>query len=1406
MPEPVSFQITVISWLAKKGAEVAWQQIYPFFQPDRLKKEIESALKSDPDVIQPHPTLYKDRLNSEAASELLQTAVTKDSTALAKYLLDEQLISLPMNPEEKPDSYNAVWTCIAKTVIEAVGVAIIKDDKLFRQFSVIIQQHSHLEQQQIITEVQSIHANLDKLGEQFQRIEEFNSQATESTQATVISEPAVARSFNLLSEQNEQLEQQLRDELDEKTEKQWDLILNEIQRHNFWEAITKGQELAGWLDVKENQLSNAVRGRAFLLLAQVALIESSEWGELQNDFTKSRELFQKACAEFGDDVTDENKLRLSSFEAKLLSIDGHADKALSLLGTATDPQSISTRLLILIDGGESGKGVEIIRNLPINEKWCEQAAYVYARSREGSLAQDALDWAGEHGDAALEHRCRIAIARATLTRLMESHDDSAFSILSITDDAAKDVKQVLACIAPIVDECHVRNDVKTGIEADAVGFAYSCYCLVGPFDKAQSNAELLRDHRPVHLEYANAVIRGDVEFDADTADRLRDDYANYFVARDMALSIDIQAGIEPNDVLARADELAKLANTLSEREKLARMVVQTATTPGHDVNDRARTITEQLVGSEHFLFRLLEAHRWFRDGNLEKYEQTLDTLEGEKDYLLDQFRAQLLIKRGKYTEAAETLESAGRYLSEPDLLKDAAGLALGAKSRRLDIAMRSLEAALVICPKDKKINLMLADVYIQLQGFASAAECFDRLRKIEPDETRHALNHAICCAKANQPIIALEIYDKLCGQPNAPINAHLGRALLLADIGKPAIAFSKLQDIRSQHWDEPAFVGNYMSLAYAANQDKLAHEGFQQLWDLRESGKIPPEFLQPKSLDDFIQFREDAQERRNFLLDQSLAGKMPWLFFENLLGNVPYWGWRIRTQPMSWFFDDARNRASFSIYSTNSYAVLLEDDRKSLKRVTCSRQGEPVVADLSALITLHRLDLLDKAIEYFGQTKIPPSYLAGTLQQSGRLQPHQLSQKTNLEYIKVAIDTRKIHIVVNADGLAVIDEYREDDEPACYRIQDLLRVLKKVGRISQTQMHEALHFAKKPVAASEKGQELNFGDYIAVSLLTLQTIADMGLFDVVCDAFDRVIISESDYERMVQDLRGFELTAETQTWHENLWGILSDDERVDASAFVMYPWDEANESEADENDESEFERVAALDAALLAEQQHLSLLVDDRVCQNMALVSNPCDSSAAFSTDCLLEGLREAGMIDSTRAARAYLQLIEWRYRFLIIPISILHTIAKDFPEHDLRKVAKYLHDCMRDPGLFGAPEQTDPPLPIAFRYYQDWLKVIATFVAETWLDESVSEDRASELTYWAMTEFVPTLPTVLGERIGRVANISAFTVLHHAMIRMCETPDNQRANTALRIMAHGLGLDNEEFIHIAADIINHHD
>jgi len=54
-------------------------------------------------------------------------------------------------------------------------------------------------------------------------------------------------------------------------------------------------------------------------------------------------------------------------------------------------------------------------------------------------------------------------------------------------------------------------------------------------------------------------------------------------------------------------------------------------------------------------------------------------------------------------------------------------------------------------------------------------------------------------------------------------------------------------------------------------------------------------------------------------------------------------------------------------------------------------------------------------------------------------------------------------------------------------------------------------------------------------------------------------------------------------------------------------------------------------------------------------------------------------------------------------------------PGEALQDIAEYLHDCMRDTGLFGGPEKTEHGESMAMRLYLSWLSVISKFLISIW-------------------------------------------------------------------------------------------
>ena len=227
-----------------------------------------------------------------------------------------------------------------------------------------------------------------------------------------------------------------------------------------------------------------------------------------------------------------------------------------------------------------------------------------------------------------------------------------------------------------------------------------------------------------------------------------------------------------------------------------------------------------------------------------------------------------------------------------------------------------------------------------------------------------------------------------------------------------------------------------------------------------------------------------------------------------------------------------------------------------------------------------------------------------------------------------------------------------------------------------------------------------------------------------------------------------------------------------------------------EESDEESDRDIGFAAAVLAEQEGLPLLADDRVCQTLILNQRRNHASAAFGTDTLLLSLNRAGVIGDDVLAEKFLSLLKWRYRFLLPTPSILRTLLESHMEYPpgekLSFVARYAHDCMRDAGLFGGLEQTEPPIPMAFRLYQDWVRVIIDFITDLWVDASVPEYHAEQVTDWAIRYFLPTEPKAMGNRAFRLSGMLVGTVFTFAMIGLVPPGIMQeRINAYWRLQMH---------------------
>ncbi len=181
--------------------------------------------------------------------------------------------------------------------------------------------------------------------------------------------------------------------------------------------------------------------------------------------------------------------------------------------------------------------------------------------------------------------------------------------------------------------------------------------------------------------------------------------------------------------------------------------------------------------------------------------------------------------------------------------------------------------------------------------------------------------------------------------------------------------------------------------------------------------------------------------------------------------------------------------------------------------------------------------------------------------------------------------------------------------------------------------------------------------------------------------------------------------------------------------------------------------------------------------------------------------------ISLDRATDCFICLVRWRYRFVVPPAAVLLNMAKRHREHPpgrpLRDVARYFHDCMRDPGLFSGLERTTPPSAMALRFFMTVVRTIAEFVVDALHSGAFTDDQHERLAAWVVREFLPHPPVSMGTKgLGHLAERTAEVFLQSALFRMVERDTPGRSHRFLTHVCRKLGVSESEFADISTRTI----
>jgi hypothetical protein len=1186
-----------------------------------------------------------------------------------------------------------------------------------------------------------------------------------------------------------------------------DRIRRELSLWNYDSALSIAEELER-VCTGNMITEQTILARVLFLLARVHVICAERKDLKAKDHIDRAKFFLAQIESMSStSVSEEMKTDIEALRGSIENLEKGPDAALARLAGRTNPYAIRIRLAMLLNKQDLDGAVALIEDLPPNDRWCDLAVTVYVLRDRQDDAEKLVKWAAAQQDRSKYPQCVVRLADALLVRSLTGHEKGKnIQPHDLSEEERDNVRAVLKTLQPVLDPIVATGQVDSELGVTAVKIASQVNHLLRNREDVAKLTRLMFTHRPVPVDVARSVVSGYIEPPPDLPERLREEHPSDLEAKILAVVVQSSCMGQHKEAFIKAKELIPLADTDGKKEVLFNLFQQIWHELEGDAVSDCERIVALLAAHNPKLQAVFEAARALRAKDPDAAIRALDKEKAEGDIYWLQLRANALMQKHQLGDAVDFLLIAAKMTLDPMLLRKTADLAF--QTEKTDIAVWCYERLVEIQSDNLVARGNLASIYtFHLHNVEKAAAQFRALHEAEPKNPDHTVNLAICLAHLYRPKESLALYAEACGLDMPDIRAVIGRAELHLSLADPDAAFASLQDFRQRFWNDPNFLLAFMNTAYAVGNEEAAHEALEALNKLREAGLVEPNAFRMIPTDEGIEMLKKrvkhAQERTEHLHSEMLKGRMPWVWAEQVSGNAIYWGWRMRTQEMAWMVDDPVNRANLCIYTTNSFHPRKsERGRSELLPLEPPLEGTRVVADISSLITLHRLELLDMAADYFGEIMVPEGYLSTVLEDSRKMVFPQRSRQQSAERIAQKAESGIITVLgkqtILNTSMAIADEHGEPGKH-CYRLIDLLRPVHDAGVISDAAFEQISKVCKKKSSADETHPELTQLQDVLIDLSTLETLTVFALLESITGYY-KVHITDEAYTEIRHRLEAIHYQEETRRWHFDLWNRLRNDSRFH---FVSYNVpQEMRKKDGDPKD------YMAFLGNLIAQETAVPLLADDRVCQALALNERPEAAHAAFGTNALISALMKARKLDVSKAGESIRLLMKWRYRFILPKADILKALAEQYrnspPGQALQEIAEYVHDCMRDAGLFGGSEKTELGESMAMRLYLSWLLVISKFLISIWEDESFSEKSARRLTEWSVQELLPSPPGVLhGNLKVRISSMTARYLLSHTLINSNTLPKGERMGDAMKALKDALKLSDDEYMRIVTETLD---
>lgn len=1217
------------------------------------------------------------------------------------------------------------------------------------------------------------------------------------------------RSALFLESRVESLTTEVRNLLDNEGKDSWDKITDALADHSWQRAFSLANEMEQWLEDNTDKISIELKIQGLLTLADVAILQNSGFPfEAKNELSKANKLLEKAETVATGEISEETANRLLRFRAKLTYLRGDHLKALDILDHIKDPGAISLKIAIMQDEGKWREASDFAHGQPqVHKKWAAQALVSHINAFQNDRALALWNWAKSQ-ETVTKKACALSYVKSYYAIIVG--EQKSKNINKLTDEDLR----ALGEIQKILYEVFVgvfSEGPSVGLDAEALEMAILFGHALQRFEECNKAVNHLEKWKPVSLELGRALLRGDIKELKGLANRYLADYGDVYQTQMLAAMLLVEVEKKADAAIQLLLKLLINANRQQREEVVISILIGAQYSQINVIRDAYQAVVNK-IGGQHRLAVMLHSVLLARENAVEEARSLIVPLADDNDHIWLQLAASYALQQSEWLTAAAYLHRISELTGQVESYRKEAET--WNRAGKIHECIVALEKAHRLLPNDNNITRNLAAVYHGAHRFPDASRVYEEVWKIEPHTSSLCMNYAntlVLSGNISKAIIILKEYLQNAGD-SLELHPLLACVHLMHAQGDAEGAMALLPPKWNKYKTDHKYLMAVLKYGYAANKIQEAHKAFTELASMLNRGALPEGVMWSESIDGIKKHIEVSQERDKYIKEQYREGRLPWLLASSWSQptNHSYWSWVIRTQPLV-FSDSPESVATYSIYSTNSFHGAQAIEHRSLQPIAAAPKGSRIVADMSALITLHRLDVLKLACAYYDKVYLPQIYRAAWVEELARIPHHQPSQFQSRQAILQATEEGLIKVVDGKDiTLSMLDEYKDakSNDTPILRIHQLVKWLIAKGKMSSTIRIKLKALRQQPSLISDANvnDALKAGMILATPL-TLQTLHEFGLLEEICLSF-QILFLQDDINTIKNELRNQKNYDKTGDWFRNLVSVI---ESIPNIEFLPLPSNSPDEKQNDEGDlggDNDMMILYGIGSSVLALKLNLPLLADDRYCQQSLLNHVKDKLDAAFGSDTLIASLQEDGKITVEQHAAYYLKLIRWRYKFLIPSASLLREMAFRFkeglPGTDLHEMAVYMQDCMRDPGLYGGSEQVEPPMPMALKMFTVWVDTIAKFIVTLWWDERFSEKEAARLTCWASRYFLPSWPSNITQGSWRrVANAQRSAFLGNLVIHLIQKKDVQKAFRVLNRVRRSIGISEEELAFVAESALN---